>query len=194
LSPKVSSKEAEAKRWAMFIDVSKCYGCMACVVACAAENNVPVGVFRTWVERHILPSGTVAFVPKLCNHCDNPPCVKPCPTGATYRTEDGLVLVDPLKCIGCGACIIACPYGARYYNPITGVVDKCTFCNHRIKIGRPPACVEACPTRARVFGDLNDPNSEIRKIVDKIPTKVIKPETGAEPQIYYYSLPEAGSR
>ena len=187
-------KQEVKKRRAMFIDVSKCYGCMACVVACAAENNVPIGVFRTWVERHVLPSGSIVFVPKQCNHCDNPPCVKPCPTGATYKNKDGLVLVDPEKCIGCGACIVSCPYGARYFNPLTGAADKCTFCSHRIYTGRLPACVEACPTRARVFGDLNDPNSEIRKLVDKIPTKVLKPETGAKPEIYYFALPEVASR
>jgi tetrathionate reductase subunit B len=95
----------------MFIDVSKCYGCMACVVACAAENNVPIGVFKTWVERHVLPSGSIVFVPKQCNHCDNPPCVKPCPTGANYKNKDGLVLVDPEKCIGCGACDVSKCYG-----------------------------------------------------------------------------------
>jgi len=188
------SSSPQGRRWAMYVDVEKCYGCMSCVVACAAENNVPVGVFRTWVERHVLPGGSVIFVPKQCNHCDNPPCVKPCPTGATYRTEDGLVLVDPGKCIGCGACIEACPYGARYFNPLTGVVDKCTFCNHRIYMGRLPACVEACPTGARVFGDLNDPQSPIRKLVDTTSTQVLKPHTGAKPQIYYRGLPEVASR
>lgn len=182
------------RRFAMYIDVDKCYGCMACVVACATENNVPIGVFRTWVERHVLPSGAVVFVPKLCNHCDNPPCVKPCPTGATYRNEDGVVLVDAGKCIGCGACIVACPYGARYFNPVTGVVDKCTFCNHRIYMGRLPACVEACPTGARVFGDLNDPNSEIRKLLDSEKVNVLKPELDLKPQVYYRSLPEVASR
>ena len=178
----------------MFVDITKCFGCMACVVACAAELNVPIGVFKTWVERHVLPNGSIVFVAKQCNHCDNPPCVKPCPTGATYKTEDGLVLVDPGKCIGCGACIVACPYGARFFNPLTGVADKCTFCDHRIYLGRLPACVEACPTRAKVFGDLNDPDSEIRKLVDMLPLKVLKPETGAKPQIYYNALPEVASR
>jgi len=104
------------KRWAMYIDVSKCYGCYACVAACAAENNVPIGVFRTWVERHVTKGGTVIFVPKQCNHCENAPCVKPCPTGATYKTKDGLVLVNDDLCIGCGACIQACPYRARFFS------------------------------------------------------------------------------
>jgi len=87
------------KRWAMYIDVSKCYGCYACVAACAAENNVPISVFRTWIERHVTKGGTVIFVPKQCNHCENVPCVKPCPTGATYKTKDGLVLVNDDLCI-----------------------------------------------------------------------------------------------
>jgi Fe-S-cluster-containing hydrogenase components 1 len=177
------------KRWAMYIDVSKCYGCYACVTACAAENNVPIGVFRTWVERHVTKGGTVIFVPKQCNHCENAPCVKPCPTGATYKTKDGLVLVNDDLCIGCGACIQACPYGARFFNPIKGVVDKCTFCEHRIYNGKLPACVEACPTGARVFGDLNDPTSPISKLVPNTTTQRLKVETGAEPMMFYRDLP-----
>ena len=189
-----AEERKQRRRYAMYVDVEKCYGCMACMAACAAENNVPIGVFRTWVERHVLPGGSVVFVPKLCNHCENPPCVKPCPTGATFRNEDGLVLVDSEKCIGCGACINACPYGARFFNPLTGVVDKCTLCDHRIYSGRLPACVEACPTGARVFGDLEDPNSEIAKLVGETPTQVLKPETGARPKVYYKDLPEVASR
>ncbi|MFN3804667.1 MAG: 4Fe-4S dicluster domain-containing protein [Pyrobaculum sp.] len=181
------------RRWAMYIDVSKCYGCYACVTACAAENNVPIGVFRTWVERHELGGGAVVFVPKQCNHCENPSCVKACPTGATYKTEDGLVLVEPNLCIGCGACIQACPYGARFFNPITGVADKCTFCSHRIYTGKLPACVEICPTGARVFGDLNDPHSEISRILAKTPTQRPKVETGNEPMFYYRDLPQVAN-
>jgi Fe-S-cluster-containing dehydrogenase component len=187
--------EAEAgKRWAMYIDVSKCYGCYACVTACAAENNVPIGVFRTWVERHVIGEGTTVFVPKQCNHCENSPCVAPCPTGATYRTKDGLVLVNDELCIGCGACIQACPYGARFFNPVKGVVDKCTFCNHRIYNGKLPACVEACPTGARVFGDLNDPSSPIASLVSKGSSQRLKTWTGAEPMIFYRDLPSEANR
>jgi Fe-S-cluster-containing dehydrogenase component len=186
-------KSSQVKRWAMYIDVSKCYGCYACMVACAAENNIPVGVFRTWIERHVQNSRNI-FVPKQCNHCDNPPCVKPCPTGATYKNSDGLVLVNADKCIGCGACVLACPYGARFMNPITGVADKCTFCNHRIYQGKLPACVEACPTGARIFGDLNDPNSQIRKLVDSEIISVLKQEYGTKPQIYYRDLPGVANR
>ncbi|MEM4003921.1 MAG: 4Fe-4S dicluster domain-containing protein [Desulfurococcus sp.] len=187
-------RETGMHRWAMYIDVSKCYGCMACVAACAAENNVPIGSFRTWVERHIIGDGVVVFVPKQCNHCENPPCVKPCPTGATFKNKDGLVLVDDSLCIGCGACITACPYGARYFNPVKGVADKCTFCNHRINRGLLPACVEACPTGARVFGDLKDPKSPVSKILAKTATQRLKIETGAEPMIFYRDLPEVANR
>jgi Fe-S-cluster-containing dehydrogenase component len=190
LAVPVSAQAERKHRWAMYIDVSKCYGCYACVAACAAENNVPIGVFRTWVERYFTKGGTVIFVPKQCNHCENAPCVKVCPTGATYkRTEDGLVLVNDELCIGCGACIQACPYGARFFNPVKGVVDKCTFCEHRIYQGKLPACVEACPTGARVFGDLNDPESPVSQLVKKMPTSRLKEWTGAEPMIFYRDLP-----
>ena len=194
--PVMAAESAEAragKRYAMYIDVSKCYGCMACVVACAAENNVPVGVFRTWVERHVRPDGSVIFVPKQCNHCDNPPCVKPCPTGATYRRDDGLVLVDSDLCIGCGACVEACPYGARYMNPLTGTVDKCTFCDHRLAKGLLPACVEACPTGARVFGDLNEPG-ELRELVESQPVEALKEWAGTRPMVFYKGLPAEANR
>ncbi len=182
-------QRGEGRRWAMYIDVAKCYGCYACVTACAAENNVPIGVFRTWIERVVKEDGTVVFVPKQCNHCENPPCVKPCPTGATYKTDDGLVLVNDALCIGCGACVKACPYGARFMDPVKGTANKCTFCDHRIYNGTLPACVEACPTGARVFGDLNDPNSEVSKYVRGGQVQVWKPAYGTEPQIYYNGLP-----
>jgi Fe-S-cluster-containing dehydrogenase component len=181
------------KRYAMLIDVDKCYGCMACVVACAAENNVPLGNFRTWVEQLVKPDGSRIFVPKQCNHCDDPPCVPPCPTNATYKTADGLVLVNDELCIGCGACVKACPYGARYINPVKGVADKCTFCDHRLAAGLLPACVETCPTGARVFGPLHEDN-ELSRTVHSRPVQVLKPHTGAEPQIYYISLPEEVNR
>lgn len=181
-------------RWAMYIDVGKCYGCMACVAACAAENNVPIGSFRTWVEKHVVGEGYIVFVPKQCNHCENPPCVKPCPTGATFKDENGLIVVNDEICIGCGACIMACPYGARYANPIKGVADKCTFCNHRIYQGLLPACVETCPTGARSFGDLNDPESVVSKILAKTLTQRLKLESGAEPMIFYRDLPEVANR
>lgn len=125
------------------------------------------------------------FVPKLCNQCDNPPCVTVCPVGATYMTEDGVILIDQEHCIGCGYCIQACPYGARYFLPDKRVVDKCTWCYHRITQGLVPACVAACPVGARVFGDLQDPESPVRKILAEKRVYVLKPELGTEPKVYY---------
>ncbi|RLJ71182.1 tetrathionate reductase beta subunit [Hydrogenivirga caldilitoris] len=190
----VKTEEGKKIKWAMFIDVDKCYGCMACVVACAAENNVPIESFRTWIERHVFEDGRVVFVPKQCNHCENPPCVKPCPTGATYINEDGLVLVNSEICIGCASCVQACPYGARFMNPVTGTADKCTFCVHRIYEGRLPACVEACPTAARVFGNILDEETEVRKYVSHTPVQVLKPEYGTKPKYFYKNLPKEAAR
>ncbi len=177
-------------RYGMLIDVSKCFGCMACITACHSENNVPIGNFRTWVEKTVLPSGVPSFVPKLCNHCENPSCAKACPVGAINITDGGIVEIDQNKCIGCGACVKACPYGAIFLDPITGTANKCTFCSHRLDSGLLPACVETCPSGARIFGDLNDPNSEIRKVLDRKQTSVLRPETGNKPMVYYIGLPE----
>jgi Fe-S-cluster-containing dehydrogenase component len=178
---------------------------------------------RTWVERYVIteddevfvdsPNGgrdgfeveymnlkyrdidvrTSFFVPKLCNQCDNPPCVTVCPVGATYMTEDGVILVDQEHCIGCRYCIQACPYGARFVLPDFSetnfgqvrVVDKCTWCYHRIRKGLLPACVEAGPVGARVFGDLRDPQSPVRKILRERRVYVLKPTLGTEPKVYY---------
>ncbi len=133
------------------------------------------------------------FVPKLCNQCDNPPCVIVCPVGATYMTEDGIVLIDQEHCIGCRYCIQACPYGARFMLPDFSethfgqvrVADKCTWCYHRITKGLLPACVEACPVGARVFGDLRDPESPVMKILRERRVYVLKPALGTEPKVYY---------
>jgi Fe-S-cluster-containing dehydrogenase component len=125
------------------------------------------------------------FVPKLCNQCDNPPCVTVCPVGATYMTEDRISLVDQEHCIGCGYCIQSCPYGARYFLPDKNVVDKCTWCYHRITQGVVPACVAACPRGARDFGDLKDPKSKVREVLDEKRIYVLKPELGTEPKVYY---------
>ncbi len=189
----VSATGEQGKRYAMLMDVEKCYGCMACVVACSAENNVPLDFFRTWIEYLEKPDGTRIFIPKQCNHCDDPPCVPPCPTKATFITSDGLVLVNDNLCIGCGACVKACPYGARFINPVKGVADKCTFCSHRLAEGLLPACVEACPTGARVFGPLTEDN-ELTRIINSRPTQVLKPETGAKPMIFYLDLPSEVNR
>nr|WP_218184342.1 4Fe-4S dicluster domain-containing protein [Aeropyrum camini] len=189
---KVSGSQREGKRQTLcdVIDVDKCYGCYACVVACAHENNLPIGVYRTWIERYVKEDGTPVYVPKQCNHCDNPSCVEVCPVKATYVNEDGIVLVDDDLCIGCGACIQNCPYGARFYNPIKGVADKCTFCVHRIYSDMLPACVEACPTGARVFGELADEESEVSKLIKSNNVQQLKPWTGNDPQIFYKDLPQ----
>lgn len=125
------------------------------------------------------------FVPKLCNQCDNPPCVTVCPVGATYKTDDGVILVDWEHCIGCRYCIQACPYGARFFLPEKGVVDKCTWCYHRISRGLIPACVEVCPVGARIFGDLRDPESPVVKMLREKRVYTLKPELGTEPKVYY---------
>jgi Fe-S-cluster-containing dehydrogenase component len=139
------------------------------------------------------------FVPKLCNQCEKPPCVQVCPVGATYKTADGVVLVNQDRCIGCRYCIQACPYGARYLVPAgdvtpTGqanVADKCTWCYHRITRGLEPACVEACPVGARIFGDLHDPESHVNKVLEQNRIGVLKPELGTKPRVKYLGLDEA---
>jgi len=139
------------------------------------------------------------FVPKLCNQCERPPCVQVCPVGATYKTHDGVILVDQARCIGCRYCIQACPYGARYLvpdGPVTPsgqarVADKCTWCYHRITKGLVPACVEACPVGARVFGDLQDPESQVAKILAEHRIYVLKPDLGTKPRVSYLDLDEA---
>ena len=152
------------KRFGMLIDLSLCIGCNACAVACKQENGVPLTKFNTWVESWDVGTGEQARranQPKLCNHCADAPCVKVCPTGASYRTEDGVVLVDSEKCIGCKYCMAACPYGARIQIKKTGVIEKCRFCWYEGEPGNPPRCVGTCISGARLFGDLDDPQSEI---------------------------------
>ncbi len=181
---------------------------------------------RTWVERHVIatdgtpfvdspeggidgfPPGSTApgasglevqrafFEPRLCMQCEAAPCVSVCPVGATYRTADGVVLVDHERCIGCGYCVVACPYGARYIVPsggetpagIAGVADKCTWCYHRISRGQDPACVEVCPVGARLFGDLNDPDSRVSGRLREGGAEVLKPGLGTKPRVYYLGL------
>ena len=128
------------------------------------------------------------FVPKLCNHCTHPACVQVCPTGATYQTEDGVVLIDHTYCIGCQYCVQACPYGARYFNEEKGVSDKCTWCYHRITKGLQPACVEVCPVGARIFGDRNDKQSVISQFIQNNRVSVLRPETGNAPNVFYVGI------
>ena len=174
-------------RYAMAIDTKKCVGCSDCVVACQTENNVPIGYSRDWVveaTNGIYPFLELENLSERCNHCDNAPCVRCCPTGASHIEEGGIVKVTKNKCIGCGACISACPYDARYVHP-NGYVDKCTFCDHRLKEGLNPACVSVCPTKCMYFGDLDDPNSEVSKLLAKRKIKTLIPEAGTQPQLYF---------
>ncbi|WP_353173846.1 sulfate reduction electron transfer complex DsrMKJOP subunit DsrO [Paracandidimonas soli] len=186
-------------RWAMLVDIRKCIGCQACTVACIQENAVPEGSFRTVVSTYSVsvtdsgqPAGTYVL-PRLCNHCDNPPCVPVCPVGATFKQDDGIVVVDGDRCVGCAYCVQACPYDARFINHETGKADKCTFCAHRLEVGLLPACVETCVGGARIFGDLNDPGSELNRLLaeNREHLKVLKPEAGTSPQVFYIGLDES---
>ena len=202
--------------YGMGIEIDKCIGCSRCVEACKTENGVPDEpfYFRTWIERYVITrdhgvivesinvKGKAAkgtpqedrdvirtfFVPKLCNHCIHPPCVQVCPVGATFSTKDGVVLVDSERCLGCRYCIQACPYGARYLHPKTRVADKCTFCYHRVVKGLQPACVEVCPTQARVFGDLKSKASRLVRFTRMNKIHVLKPQLNTEPKVYYAQL------
>jgi len=127
-------------------------------------------------------------VPKLCNHCSNAPCVQVCPVGATFTTEDGVVLVDPDYCIGCRYCIQACPYGARFLHPETRTAEKCTFCYHRVRRGLQPACVEVCPTKARVFGDTRQRSSPLARFFRFNKIQMLKPHLNTEPKVFYAAL------
>ena len=188
--------EARPKRWGMIIDQRRCIACHSCTIACKSENNVPLGYWRSWIkgiQKGRFPNVGNFYLRRLCNQCDVPPCVQVCPVQATVkREEDGVVVMYYGKCIGCGMCIAACPYDARFFNPFRSTADKCDFCVSRIDNGLKPACVEACVSRALVFGDLNDPSSEISQKLASVATSVIKPELGTKPKVYYieadYSL------
>lgn len=182
------------KRLGMLIDLARCIGCNACAVACKQENDVPLTKFNTWVESWDVDAGgriCRANVPKLCNHCASPACVSVCPTGASYVADDGSVQIDVEKCIGCKYCMAACSYGVRYMNDETGDVHKCTFCHHRSSSGLVPACVGTCVTSARVFGDMNDPDSDIsQRLAEAGNTDVLLSDMGLEPSVHYIGLAE----
>ncbi|MBI4283967.1 MAG: 4Fe-4S dicluster domain-containing protein [Chloroflexi bacterium] len=212
----------------MVIDVGACIGCRRCMWGCKEENNTPDTISPLWIETfevksevsvtghpspQDLQSGATTaytksplagrwYLPVQCNHCDNPPCVKVCPTGATYKAKDGMVLMDYDRCIGCRLCVVACPYSARRFNwwqgtvpadkvnPLVplrpvGVVEKCTFCAHRVRRGKPPRCVEVCPVRARHFGNLNDPESEVAKLLKENMSFQLLEELNTAPRIWY---------
>jgi len=212
----------KAKRWGMLIDTRKCRradDCDKCIQACHEIHNVPSVPDKTrevkWIWKESYEHAfsveseyaNEAFeqrlLPVFCNHCDEPPCVRVCPTGATWKREsDGIVMMDWHRCIGCRYCMAACPYGSRSFNwsdprkylertnagfptRTKGVVEKCTFCSERLAIGEPPACVEACPEKAMIFGDLADPKSEIRRLIREERTDRRKTELGTNPEVFY---------
>ncbi len=179
------------KRLAVLIDLRKCIGCNACTLACKSENDVPLGVWRSWVkkvEKGRYPHSKEFFLPILCNNCENPICVTVCPVNAGIIRPDGIVYIDPHRCIGCRYCMASCPYGVRYIHPTRKIAEKCYWCHHRVDAGLEPACVEACPTDAILFGDLNDPESKISKAVAENAVQVIKPESGTNPHVFYIGL------
>ena len=175
-------------RYGMVIDTLRCVGCMDCVAACTTENDVPAGLGRDWIETEVsgdFPTLRLEIRSERCNHCDRPPCVPCCPTGASHVEPFGtLVLVAAERCIGCKACLAACPYDARYIHP-QGTADKCTFCVHRVRQGLDPACVAVCPTRCMHFGDLDDPHSEVSRLLASRRGHSLMPEAGTRPRIVY---------
>lgn len=174
--------------YGFLIDQSKCIGCHACSTACKSENQVPIGVNRTWVkyvETGAYPDVRRRFQVTRCNHCANPPCVRICPVTAMYQRADGIVEFDPSICIGCKSCMQACPYDSIYLDPETNTAAKCTFCAHRIDVGLEPACVVVCPEHAILAGDLNDPASEISRKLSTAQATVRKPEQGTAPKLFY---------
>ncbi len=223
-------------RYAMVIDLQRCVGCSSCSISCRNENNVPDGIY--WSNKITQTSGRFPnvgyhYMPTLCNHCDNAPCVRGCPTQAMHKLKNGITMHDPKKCIGCKYCEFNCPYGVIYFNWSTphkfwrdnrplikgatsspaeevkktrgkavpyfnpereatlpgirpkGVVEKCTFCDHRVRREKLPYCVESCPADARIFGDLNDPKSEVRKLLGKFRPFRLREQLGTEPHVFY---------
>ncbi len=233
-------------KYGMVIDLSRCYGCRACMVACKVENNTAEAHFWMYVfrlEEGEYPNAQVRFLPRPCMHCDNAPCVKVCPVGARYKREDGLVATDWQRCIGCRYCEVACPYGVNYFswkspkksqyldwddpaadalkrvtngavlpykNPDLdehmsddrrtaggghkkGVIEKCTFCVHRVEKGMQPACVANCPAFALHFGDLDDSNSEVSKQLSRNRSFRLEEEFNTKPRVYYIGAPPPGT-
>lgn len=179
--------------YSMMVRQDRCIDCERCVDACASTNEVPGYGYRTMILQRDVPDAIGQkreFIPVLCNQCNNPPCVRACPTKATYKDpKNGIVMMQYDKCIGCKTCVLACPYNARYFNEEKHAIDKCNFCfDTRISKGEKlTACAAACPAGARVFGDLSDRNSEVYKLVHQIekPVWVNRPEVGAKPNVFY---------
>jgi len=181
-------------KYAFVIDQRKCIGCHACTVACKAEHDVPIGVYRTWVkyiEKGEFPNSRRYFLVNRCNHCDDAPCVAICPTKALYKRKDGIVDFDSSRCIGCKSCMQACPYDALYIDPYSHTAAKCNYCAHRTEVGLEPACVVVCPEQAIIAGDMHNPNTEIARLIAREPVRTRKPEQGTGPNVYYLGAEEA---
>jgi len=179
------------------IDLKKCIGCHACTIACKSEHDIPVGVNRCWVktvEKGTFPDTQRLFLPVLCNQCTEAPCMKICPTGALYKRRDGIVDLNGESCIGCRACMVACPYDQLFIDPNTHTAEKCNFCANRVENQLMPSCVSVCPTECRIFGDLDDPSSKVAQIVQRDPFMVRKPEKGTGPKVFYLGADEAAIR
>ena len=180
-------------RYAIVVDLDRCIGCHGCEIACKNENEVELGSFWNKVVQRgpfgEYPHLEQYFLPVMCQQCTDSPCTHVCPTGASYRDDEGKVLIDKEKCIGCKYCMAACPYGARYAIVETGVVGKCTYCAHRSENGLLPACVSTCVTKARIFGDLNDPDSDISKAIKEHGgADHLMQDLGQEPTLCYFGL------
>ncbi len=197
-------------RYGLAIDLNRCVGCYSCAMACKSEHATTRGIWWNKVlarETSEYPNALLMYVPMACMHCDNPPCVKACPTGASHKREDGVVVIDSTICIGCRYCMSACPYNARsfyeadetYYpgrgpspfeiqgaaQHLNGTVEKCNLCAELIDQGLQPACVEVCPAYARFFGDLDDPHSEITQVIQRKAGVQLHPDLGTKPKVYY---------
>lgn len=197
-------------RYGMVIDLLRCIGCNSCTFACKAEHGTPPGIQYNRVKKYEIgtyPVAKMKFLPMSCMHCQDPACLKVCPTGATYKRDDGLVLIDDEKCIGCRYCVVSCPYNSRqflqridhYYSSseatpyekckqpefAKGTAVKCDFCAERLAQNRLPACVETCPAEARTFGNLGDPESEVSRLIIGYGGSVLHEEIGTGPSVYY---------
>jgi len=209
--------EGDGPWWGVGIDIKKCIGCGLCAQSCKEENDVPKEpfYFRNWVEQYIIkndgtlkvssPNGAVDgfqqnvdeedifktfFVPKMCNHCEKSPCTQVCPVGATFESPEGIAMVDENYCIGCAYCVQACPYGCRYIHPEKKVADKCNLCYHRLKEDLAPACMEVCPTGARIYGDLRDQDGVMHKFLKEHDCQVLKPHLNTGAKLRYNGLTE----
>jgi Fe-S-cluster-containing dehydrogenase component len=181
----------DTRSFGMAVDVTTCVGCAACVIACKTENGVADGFSRDWIVTETngaFPNLEMTIQSERCHHCAAAPCITSCPTGASHYGPGGIVLVTADKCTGCKACIASCPYGARFIDPNTGTIDKCTFCAHRVDNDEyTTACQEVCPTDSIVFGDLNDPASEVSRRIEKQESYTLMPDAGTRPKLYFLS-------